>query len=407
MTSSSQRIAAVDAARGCAMVMVCVSHIKHHFLESWPVLHWLIVSTTRIATPVFLLLSGFVIRYLLRTDPRGNASITLVDRGLFLLLIAHSLLGLADLPELGFVQWMFGRAVITDAVGFALLAAVLLRNASTGTLAVLGATLCLVGWGLGMTLTPQTELQRLLGAILFEVRRTGDLPVDLALVPFVGVFLIGMAISSSLHEWLVTRQEGEIAKRLFRLGSVALGAALLGGAVWHFGKEYIAPALGSPELSEFVRITLDPRSKNPPSPAYFLFYGGAGLVALAILFNGRPAGLVSPVIRRASVLGRASLMCFVLQDWMMFVVPKVFGFSDVQSLAFWIFWLGVCLVVLYVASRQWDAHRGNRLLTIGLKALARRQLATRAAAANEGGAFIAGWRDPRYGWIRGVRKHRF
>lgn len=389
------------------MVMVCVSHIKHHFLETWPALHWLLVSTTRIATPVFLLLSGFVIRYLLRTDPRGNASITLIDRGLFLLLIAHSLLNLAQLPELGFVQWMFGRAVITDAVGIALLAAVLLRNASTRKLAVLGTTLCLLGWILGMTLSAQIEWKRLLGAVLFDMRETSDLPVDLALVPYVGAFLIGMAISSSLHESLVTRQDGRIAKRLFRLGSVALGAALLGGAAWHFGKDYVAAALGNAGLADFVRMTLDPRSKNPPSPAYFLFYGGAGLIGLAILFNGRPAGVVTPLIRVTSVLGRASLMCFVLQDWLMFVVPAVFGFADLQSIAFWVFWLGVCLVTLYFASRQWDAHRGNRLLTIGLKALARRQLAAREAAAHPGGAFIAGWKDPRYGWIRGVRKHRF
>jgi uncharacterized membrane protein len=392
--SSSQRIAAVDAARGCAMVMVCLSHIKHHFYETWPQLSWWLLSTTRIATPVFLLLSGFVIRYLLRTDPRGNASITLIDRGLFLLLVAHALIGLAELPELGFTQWMFGRALITDAVGFALLFAVLLRNASARTLAVTGGLLCVVSWLLAMLLRPQTEWGRLLGAVLIEIRGAGDLPVTAALVPYLGAFLIGMALSTSLHESLVRRENDIIARRLFRLGAVAVVLVLIGGAVWHFGKTSIAALIGNADIAQVVRLTLDPRSKNPPSPAYFLFYGGAGLVALALLFHGRPAFLVQPTIRVASVIGRASLLCFVLQDWILILIPRLFGFDDLRSVAFWLAWLSLCLVTLYWVARRWEAARGNRFLTIGLKSLARR-CRSGAGAVAAGTPLSGTWRQPR------------
>lgn len=75
------RILPVDATRGFAMLMVFCAHIKQHFEVSTPTLHWLLLSTTRIATPTFLLLSGFVVRLLLTTDSNGKASLMLVERG--------------------------------------------------------------------------------------------------------------------------------------------------------------------------------------------------------------------------------------------------------------------------------------------------------------------------------------
>jgi uncharacterized membrane protein len=70
LPGAETRIAAVDAARGCAMLMVCLSHIRHHFVASAPALEWALAVVTRIATPTFLLLSGFVVFPCVRDWPR-------------------------------------------------------------------------------------------------------------------------------------------------------------------------------------------------------------------------------------------------------------------------------------------------------------------------------------------------
>src|SRR5688572_17056908 len=71
------RIEAIDAARGCAMILVFASHIKQHFLQTSPDVYLALLNVTRIATPTFLLLSGFVIGHLLRNDSRGHVGIAL------------------------------------------------------------------------------------------------------------------------------------------------------------------------------------------------------------------------------------------------------------------------------------------------------------------------------------------
>jgi peptidoglycan/LPS O-acetylase OafA/YrhL len=101
ITAPSSRITGIDAARGCAMFLVCLSHIKQHTVPSYPDLHEALVLVTRIATPTFLLLSGFVIGHVLRSSRRSNVGISLLDRGLFLILIAHLLLGWTDIHQAG------------------------------------------------------------------------------------------------------------------------------------------------------------------------------------------------------------------------------------------------------------------------------------------------------------------
>ena len=344
------RIVAVDAARGTAMVLVCLSHINRHFSTSAPDLFWWLTYTTRIATPTFLLLSGFIIGHLLRTDARQNMRVALLDRGLFLLIVAHVLLGLAELPELGVVNWLFGRAVITDAIGVALLVAVLLRGASTVTLAALGAAMCLASWWIATHMHPESDLAQILDAVLFDLPGTVLTQIDAPLIPYMGVFLIGMGLSQHLKPALLSNARLAAARRLAIFGTAAV---IVGLAIWYFGR-------GLPE-------SLYTLSKRPPGPAYLLLYGGTGLLMLAAFLQGQPRWLLDPIIRVSSTLGRASLMCYVLQDWLLFLVPSVFGFSDSQSPLFWFTYLVPCLIALYAASRWWDKVDGNRFLTVGLK----------------------------------------
>src|SRR5690349_21322580 len=147
-----QRLEAIDAARGCAMLLACLAHIKDHFGSHSLLYEW-ISYPTRIGTPTFLLLSGFIIGHLSRADPHGKIRLTLIDRAIFLLTIVHLLFGLVDLPRLGVSEWLFGRTFITDVYGLGLLLAIVLRWASTATLVTLGTAACLGSW-IAVTLLP-------------------------------------------------------------------------------------------------------------------------------------------------------------------------------------------------------------------------------------------------------------
>jgi uncharacterized membrane protein len=365
--NAEKRIVAVDAARGCAMVLVCLSHIKHHFAVSAPELEWLLAVVTRVATPTFLLLSGFVISHLLRSDQSEKTRLMLVDRALFLIIVAHLLMGLAELPDRGFIDWYFGRSLITDAVAIALLAAVLVRGLSASVLVALGIALCLTSWIAATTLDVQSEAAKVMGAVLFDLRSSSNSLIDAPLVPYLGMFLLGMALNLRLQPLLAQTRHDSIAIRLFLVATTAILFALSGAVLWHFAKENIAQIVANPEVTNQLRSTLNPLLKRPPGPAYLLFYGGAGLLILAVCFARRPAALIDRLVPHAAVIGRASLMCFVVQDWIFHLAPRVFGYEVRTSVAFWLAYFAVAVLLLYSLARVWGHARGNRYLTIGLR----------------------------------------
>jgi len=370
----SGRIEPIDAARGCAMILVCLSHVRYHFDEESS-LYFLLTTVTRIATPTFLLLSGFVAGYLLRTNLDRKTAVTLVDRGLFLLLVAHLFHGLAEVPVAGLFDWMFARASIPDAIGVALCIAPLLWRMSTRMLLALGATLCVVSWPIAMLWVPQHDWSIVLGRVLFNARSVHTALIDVSVVPYLGMFLLGMGLSAHLHRALLEVDHAAIATRLSRLGAIAVAAALAGLTAWHFGRGFLPAGIQESADADFVRHTLDPRVKYPPSPAYLLFYGGAGLLMAATFFFGKPKAAIGPIVRHGAVIGRASLMCFVLQDLLLFVVPLILGFHLLKFDPFWIAYVVFVIAGLYVAATLWGGIRGNRFFTIGLRALYRRQAA--------------------------------
>jgi len=346
-----------------------VSHVKPHFQTTAPLLYDAATRISLMATPTFLLLSGFVAAYVLRSDPTRRSAVTLVDRGLFLLLVAHVLLGFTEFESVTLFQWLFVRTTITDAIGIALCVAVLLRNRSAGMLLALGASIFILSWVIGATLAVESVWAKHLATLLFSVRSGPERLVDVALAPYLGLFLVGMGLSTYMKDQIAAGDNRALARRLLIIGGASVSLIVAIALAWRFFKEGLPEALREPHNMQLLRITINPTTKWPPSPGYLLFYGGAGLLMAGWYFYGRPAQLVKPLVAKASVIGRASLMCFVLQDWLLIVTPAVLGFSDITSPVFWIAYLVAAVLALYVVAGAWDRVRGNRFLTIGLKRL--------------------------------------
>jgi uncharacterized membrane protein len=366
------RMKGVDAARGIAMVLVCASHVRGHFADSAPELYLLLTAITRLATPTFLLLSGFVAAYVLASG-RANARITLFDRGLFVLVIGHFLLNIGDLRDVDATQWIVGRVTVTDAIGICLMSAVVLHRLPSAVLALMGAVLAFLSWPIAMTLTLESPISGHLGAALFDLRSEANPLIDAAIIPYLGVFLIGMALSKSLVEELRSKRLDTVARRLAIRGLCAIGLVVFALATW-FSLKGAGVAPSDPATSELARLALDPRSKLPPGPSYLLFYGGGGLLLTALCLIERPRALMRPVVNWAATLGRASLMCFVVQDWLLLLAPSIFGFEDSRSVAFWILYFCFALIVIHWLASRWDRIGANRFLTLGLRNLNRRPM---------------------------------
>src|SRR5262245_48181455 len=95
--SSTVRLSSLDAARGMAMLLVCLAHYLDVYLYSArvvPLEVWVIdlaILVCRSAAPTFVLVSGVLLGYQLVTrGGRFNVFRThLLDRALFLALIGH------------------------------------------------------------------------------------------------------------------------------------------------------------------------------------------------------------------------------------------------------------------------------------------------------------------------------
>lgn len=359
------RMMGIDAARGIAMMLVCVSHVRVHFADTAPSLYFILTSITRIATPTFLLLSGFVAAYVL-ANGRSNIRITLFDRGLFVLFVGHFLLDLADLRSVGAAEWILGRVTVTDAIGICLMSAVVLHRLPPKILGALGAALALLSWPIAMLFVPQSDIAGHLGAALFNLHSEANELVDAAIVPYMAVFLIGMAISKRSIEIIKAGRLEALARRLAAYGGASIALVGLGILSWMLLKSLGLTPTDATE-AELIRQALDPRSKLPPSPAYLLFYGGAGLLIAAFCLISKPRALVEPMVRWVATIGRASLMSFVVQDWLLLLVPAIARFENVRSIPFWLAYLVVVIWIVHWLAARWDGAGANRFLTLGLK----------------------------------------
>ena len=363
------RLSGIDAARGVAMIMVCLSHIRYHF-DDVPEIYSLLTYITRVATPTFLLLSGFVAAHVLSSG-RAGARIAVVDRALCVLVVGHLLLNIEQLPQVGVVEWLLARVTVTDAIAVCLIVAAMCAQVPTRVLLLAGAVLALVSWPIAIAAGTDWAVGQRVLVVLFDVHSGQNNLVDAAIAPYLGVFLIGMGLSKSSSHLIQNRHDVLLARRLFMFGIVAVGGVLFAAFLWHEFKGALVPILGSSETAALFRQTLNPLQKLPPSPAYLAFYGGAGLLIAAACLARRPRVLLEPAVKWAATIGRASLMAFVLQDWMLRSIPVLFGFDDLPSAIFWgAYFIGAILVLHWCAAR-WDVVRANRFLTVGLKRLSR------------------------------------
>jgi uncharacterized membrane protein len=351
---ASRRSLFIDATRGLAMFFVCVSHFGIGYFGRLGQTHaeHLTSIIALPSTPTFIVLSGLLLGFLSVQSAASfpNLSLKLMDRGLFLLGPARALVMVTHFVIFRSVRFFF----ITDTIGICLLVGPwLVANFSSATRAALGIGLLAFSWFIYLAWTPSGPTAGVLHSIL-----VGDVPfrfgwLTFPVLPWVGGYLLATPIGESLARW---RKRGD--GFVFKLGAVA-ALCMAAGVALHVAGRAQSPA---------VREILSAGQKYPPSPAFLLACGGGGLGATALMAWLEQRRLFPAVLAGFATVGRSSLVVFVVQYFVYYVV--VYSLP-LPATHLWPIVLAVSMAFIFAVAVWWDRRIGNEYLTVGLPYLAR------------------------------------
>jgi hypothetical protein len=366
------------------MLLVCLAHFSDVYFNPLGLGH---VSDTLdvltlTATPTFVLISGIVLGFLYSTAPSQRAlerlTQKLVDRALFLLVVAHVLIVLANMPRSG--PAAFRIVFITDVVALCLVIGTrLLARLSGAWRTVIG-----VGSYLGSTATAFLWLPHLGPAKVIKHLLVGNRPelepsvfaYNFPVLQWLGLYLCATA----LGEWMGrsrTLFDGQVRGLVALVG---IGALLVAGALT---VRYLRPValrlLGTASAARSAVVALTSSTqKLPPAPVYLLFYAGLGLCVVAVCLWLSRLGLLHAPVGLLALVGRNSLVAFVLQYFVYYVAVFLLRLPYTP---FWpaLFAAGFALVI--AGSGAWERWFGPRWLTVGYPALRARAAGRPIAAA--------------------------
>jgi uncharacterized membrane protein len=349
---AESRVEALDAARGAAMVLVCVSHFANAYLLPAGAdrqANWM-TAIAMIATPTFILVSGVLMGYLsavYRAGPDAYRT-KLIDRGLFLLIIGHLWLTMTAVLRSGGILSPLKHEFITDVIGVALVIMVpIVANTPSRLRLQAGLSLAVLAYMLSLGWHHTSGWSELIGWT--------DGPT-FPLLPWLGVYAAGTALGTRVLPLLRAGREREAGRMLARMGIAAVALAVVLRVVLRTQM----PTHNT--LLTLLNMLTTPWEKVPPSPGYLLFFGGLGLLLAGSLLAAPPALHRWRVVRALTLLGRNSLCAYLVQNFVYFVL--VYGLALPYHPAWPLLFVATVGIVFVVAWR-WDVARGNRFLTVG------------------------------------------
>ena len=365
--SGNQRILPIDAARGAVMLFSCLAHFAWWLHAVYPDTSATLAAIGMVATPTFLLLSGAMVGMLSASAAQHGRDLKLFNRGLFLLTVGHSLIALAESHlSGGFLRTLRGVTVVDEIGLCTLIAAFFIPQLSRGkfcvTVAKCAALLLLVAWMLNLCWLPSAPVsyeaaEVLVGGNIILADPTAHTP----LLQYAAIYAIGLPLGHFFacdvrREVSVT----DVATRLASVGALLVSVALA-MRLARYGLDHLATM-----HSLSMDITLKITGKTPPTPAYLLFFGGCGLMLIGASFRMYASASAAArwPLEWMAVIGRASLLIFVLQYFLFWTLPDLLNVHPTRFAP--LLFIGNVLLVHAIAG-AWGNLRGNRWLTFGIK----------------------------------------
>ena len=356
------RVRAIDAARGLAMVFVCLSHFGLEYFRRLdePALAQALYMVGMIGSPTFMLISGVMLGVLYETR-RGRFAqhrMLLADRALFMLTVGHFLIMVASAPRLASLSETLQRGFITDALAVALLLGPTLVAHVGRRARVLLALLLFAGaWLMAIRWTPANALDEVVRYLLVG-SYPNDVPHNFPLLPWLAVYLAASVLGQWIGEQFASGQQQKVERSLVAWGAAAVSCVVLYKVCqWTFAFP----------TSPLLAVLASPWRKLPPSPAYLLLYGGLALLLVAGTLSLDRRKVVRPLFAWATLLGRASLFVFILQFYVYYVLVLSL---NLPYTPFWPLLFVASLLGITALAKMWDDGANNRYVTVGLHHLA-------------------------------------
>lgn len=324
-TARPARITSIDALRGLVILLMLVDHAREFFFlhaqvsdpmdvaATDPVLFFTRLSA-HLCAPVFVALTGLAA--FLYAAPRGGApaaSAFLAKRGLFLILLELTVVGLAwnfDLtPERRFLQVIW-------AIGVSMLALAALVHLPRAAIAATGLVIIFSHNLLDpISFAPGTAAHAIWAVLheraLIDLPWGGDLRTSYPVLPWIGIIALGYAIGP----WF-QRDAGWRRRALVTSGFTALALFIVQRAINLYGETpWQVGETGLQTLMSILNVT-----KYPPSLAFVLLTLGIGTLVLAA-FEHLPA----TAARILTEFGAAPLFFYILHLYVLNALNHLAG----------------------------------------------------------------------------------
>jgi hypothetical protein len=350
------------------MLLVFLSHFIEACFHGAPGRLQAFKLITRIASPAFVWISGVTLAVL---HTKGADWFTrtrdkLIDRALFLLLVCHPVMVGAYLIKVPTWHDALRVVFITDTVAVCLLVGVhLIPRLASRPRVALGLALMLVSWALMVVWNPPVNgwAWRIKDTLVGDWRDHWT-TYNFTPLPWLGFYLIASAAGT----WFVrSRDDGRLRRVRWLAAATGVGGVLAAQAI-AAGWRAIAHLSALQGYAAPLAL-LASTEKVPPMPGYFLRYGGLALIMFALVLAAQETSRGQRVLRWAALFGRCSVATFVLQYYVYCGLVEVIPAPAERWLPA-TFVLTVILIWLLI--RGWERANGNRLITVGYPAFARR-----------------------------------
>ena len=342
------------------MLFVFASHFAEvYFAPSGESARGIFREITLIASPTFMTITGVLIGFLWRTrlDSFPALRRRLIDRGIFLLTAGHLLIAGSYLAGEGWYTHLGTPAVfITDVIGLCMIAMPWIVNrVSKVTTVSVGLLGICASWFAAFAWHPTSMVFDVIKEALVGTMQPRAHLLAFPVLPWFSLNLIATALGRLMGERFLEGDEEGMSVLLLSVGTASIGAGLLLKGLYLAGRQWLHDSIWYSTRSLF--------QKYPPSPAYFLFYGGLGVsvILAGSLWAERHR---FRIVSSAAKIGQTSLMMFVLQSYIYYT-----GLYLIRGMLVQRVWWPVAFVtsipLVLVPAYFWHRHGMNRFITVG------------------------------------------
>jgi uncharacterized membrane protein len=352
------RIRSIDAGRGGAMILVFLAHFTEFYLSSNKKFEQLqyISKITHLASPTFMIISGTMLGYLfcINKENFGRTRKKYIDRGIFLLTIAHAVIWISWLPLIQFYRGSHKVIFITDTIGFCLIVGSICIPWTNKQIRLAIALVLYLFSGYVISFHNPQNWYKDLAAELFCGEMHNEVFFDnFPFLPWLSLYLIGTIIGEKLAHFQSNKLNNKINIYLAKIGLLSiLSGVLVSILVLNFNSKF-----HTQDTLNFASFT----QKNPPGIIYFLFYSGLGLIMLLVLNIIIEKKYFKVLINILEIIGQTSLFAFILQYYIYF---SILIWINPSYTPLWPILFLSTVIIQLILIKIWNKEGCNKYLTI-------------------------------------------